>query len=126
MSDRKANSELGSLSNLPALDEMQHWTRSLGQAQQILLEYAAGAMTSQKPIEAAQTATQSALTAAPLMFQPELLAKVQSDFAKESIALWQRFLDADPSNNAAPDGSPAARKDRRHRRNRFLKAIWPF
>ena len=113
MSDRKANSDAGSLSTLPALDEMQHWTRSIGQAQQLLMEYAAGAITNPKPIEVAQTATQSALTSAPLMFQPELLAKVQSDFAKESIALWQRFLDADPSNNAAPEGSPAARKDRR-------------
>lgn len=113
VSDGIVKSETGPLPALPTLDDMQHWTRSIGQAQQLLLEYAAGAMTSQKPLEAAQTATQSALTSAPLMFQPELLARVQSDFAKESIALWQRFLDADPSNNAPPESSPAARKDRR-------------
>jgi polyhydroxyalkanoate synthase len=114
MSETIAKSEPGPLGSLPTLDDMQHWTRSIGQAQQLLMEYAAGAMTSQKPIEAAQSATQSALSAAPpLMFRPELLAQVQSDFAKESIALWQRFLDTDPANNAAPEGSPAARKDRR-------------
>ncbi|MCC6482480.1 MAG: class I poly(R)-hydroxyalkanoic acid synthase [Sphingomonadaceae bacterium] len=98
---------------LPTLQDLQHWTRTLGQAQQMLLEYASGALTSEQPLHALQTAAQSALSAAPTLFQPELLAQVQADFTKESIALWQRFLDVDPDNNSPPDTSPAARKDRR-------------
>ena len=78
---------------LPTLQDLQHWTRTLGQAQQMLLEYASGALTSEQPLGALQTAAQSALSAAPTLFQPELLAQVQADFTKESIALWQRFLD---------------------------------
>jgi polyhydroxyalkanoate synthase len=98
---------------LPSLEDMQRWTRSIGQAQQLLLEYAAGAMTDQQPLAAAQTALQSALTQPSLFFHPELLAQVQSDFAKESIALWQRFLQGSAVKNAAPEGSSGVRKDRR-------------
>ncbi len=98
---------------MPSLEDMQQWTRSIGQAQQMLLEYAAGAITDEQSLDTVQTAARSAFATPPLFFQPELLARVQSDFAKESIALWQRFLDGDPNNNAAPANSPAARKDRR-------------
>jgi len=98
---------------LPSLEDMQRWTRSIGQAQQLLLEYAAGAMTDQQPLAAAQTALQSALTQPSLFFHPELLAQVQSDFAKESIALWQRFLQGPAGKDAAPEGSSGVRKDRR-------------
>lgn len=89
---------------------MQHWTRSIGQAQQLLMEYATGAMTSEGPLIATQSAAQTAIASTPLFFHPELLAEVQSDFAKESIALWQRFLDGNPANDAASANSPAARK----------------
>lgn len=98
---------------IPSLEDMQHWTRSIGQAQQLLMEYATGAMTSDGPLIATQTAAQTAIASTPLFFRPELLAEVQNDFAKESIALWQRFLDGNPANDAVPANSPLARKDRR-------------
>tara|TARA_R110000782_G_scaffold268047_2_gene364043 strand:- start:25073 stop:26848 length:1776 start_codon:yes stop_codon:yes gene_type:complete len=93
----------------PTLEQMQQWTQSIGQAQQLLLEHAAG-LVAKAEIKPELTA---AAPAVPSLFKPELLAEVQADFAKESMALWQRFLDADPGNNAAPTDSPAARKDRR-------------
>lgn len=113
MPDKEDKAGVALPMTMPSLEDMQQWTRSIGQAQQMLLEYAAGAITNDQPLAAAQTAAQSAIASSSLFFQPELLAQVQSDFAKESIALWQRFLDGDPDNNAAPAGSPAARKDRR-------------
>ncbi|MGD9811078.1 MAG: PHA/PHB synthase family protein [Sphingobium sp.] len=95
---------------VPSLEQMQQWTRTIGQAQQLLLEHAAVMMARRDLPTGMAVAAPSVM---PALFQPELLAQVQSDFTKESIALWQRFLDADPDNNAAPIGSPAARKDRR-------------
>ena len=106
----KIGSELSALPSFePTLDQMQQWTRSIGQAQQMLLEHAAGQMA--KAEKSAGIAP--AQTAFALPFNPDLLTQVQADFAKESMALWQRFLDADPANNAAPASSRAARKDRR-------------
>lgn len=93
----------------PSLDQMQQWTHTIGQAQQLLLEHAAG--LSQKAKQGLENPTKP--PALPLPFNPELLAEVQSDFIKESMSLWQRFLDMDPDTNAAPEDSPAARKDRR-------------
>lgn len=101
--------------SLPSLEDMQQWTRSIGQAQQILLEHAAG-LVERSDMSAVPVARPGTT---PTFFQPELLAQVQSDFAKESLALWQRFLDGDPTNNSAPANSPAARKDRR-----FADAQW--
>ncbi len=100
---------------VPTLEQMQQWTRSIGQAQQLLLEHAAGLATGQKqaPLTLPLSGGASVPAAPAFPFNPELIASVQADFAKEAMALWSRFLDADPGNNAAPAGSPAARKDRR-------------
>lgn len=119
MPDMEDKSGLALPMTMPSLEDMQHWTRSIGQAQQLLMEYATGAMTSEGPLIATQSAAQTAIASTPLFFHPELLAEVQSDFAKESIALWQRFLDGNPANDAASANSPAARKDRR-----FADAKW--
>jgi polyhydroxyalkanoate synthase subunit PhaC len=94
---------------VPSLEQMQQWTNSIGQAQQLLLEHAVGAVV-RAEVKPDAMSTPSALS---LPFKPELLAQVQADFVKESMALWQRFLDIDPVNNAAPLDSPAALKDRR-------------
>lgn len=84
---------------LPTLEDMQQWTQVIGRAQQLMLEQA------------------SSMTGHPPLFDPHLLARIQTEFADEGLALWRRFLDAggllrdDPA--PAPAGSPAARKDRR-------------
>lgn len=85
--------------HLPTLEQMQQWTQVIGRTQQLMLEQAAGA------------------TGRVLPFDPETVARIQSGFADEGLALWQRFLDSggllrdEPA--PAPAESPAARKDRR-------------
>lgn len=85
--------------HLPTLQEMQQWTQVLGRAQQLLLEQAAGA------------------TGWTLPFDPAALSRIQSSFADEGLALWQRFLDSGgllrDQPQPPPPGSPAAVKDRR-------------
>ncbi|AEG49656.1 poly(R)-hydroxyalkanoic acid synthase, class I [Sphingobium chlorophenolicum L-1] len=84
---------------LPTLADMQQWTQVLGRAQQLLLEQAAGA------------------TGRTLPFDPEAVSRIQTSFADEGLALWQRFLDSGgllrDHPEPAPSGSPAAVKDRR-------------
>lgn len=84
---------------LPTLEEMQQWTQVLGRAQQLMLEQAAGS------------------TGHALPFDPALVARIQTSFADEGLALWQRFLDAGgllrERPDPAPETSPAAAKDRR-------------
>ncbi|EZP73508.1 Poly(R)-hydroxyalkanoic acid synthase [Sphingomonas paucimobilis] len=85
--------------HLPTLEQMQQWTQVLGRAQQLLLEQAAGA------------------TGRALPFDAEAVARIQTGFADEGLALWQRFLDAGgmlrDKPEPPPPGSPAAVKDRR-------------
>lgn len=84
---------------LPTLEEMQQWTQVLGRAQQLMLEQAAGS------------------TGQALPFDPALVARIQTSFADEGLALWQRFLDAGgllrERPDPAPATSPAASRDRR-------------
>ncbi len=85
--------------HLPTLQQMQQWTDVIGRAQQLMLEQAAGA------------------TGRVLPFDPETVARIQTSFADEGLALWQRFLDSGgllrDQPDPAPAESPAARKDRR-------------
>lgn len=99
-----------SLENMPSLEQMQQWTRSLGQAQQLLLEYAAGQMSKGGAIPHGVGAAPAEMRT---FFQPETLAQVQSDFAKESMALWQRFLDSSSAAGTSTPNGGAGRKDRR-------------
>ncbi|HEX7743391.1 MAG TPA: class I poly(R)-hydroxyalkanoic acid synthase, partial [Sphingobium sp.] len=62
--------------HLPTLEQMQQWTQVLGQAQQLMLEQAAGA------------------TGRALPFDPEAVSHIQTSFANEGLALWQRFLNS--------------------------------
>jgi len=84
---------------LPSLELMQQWTQVIGRAQQLMLEQAAGA------------------TGRALPFDPQSVARIQSRFADEGLALWQRFLDSGgllrEASEPPPADSPAARKDRR-------------
>ncbi|MEC3909945.1 class I poly(R)-hydroxyalkanoic acid synthase [Sphingobium sp. CR2-8] len=85
--------------HIPTLQQMQQWTQVIGRAQQLMLEQAAGA------------------TGRVLPFDPEIVARIQTSFADEGLALWQRFLDSGgllrDQPDPAPADSPAARKDRR-------------
>ena len=85
--------------HLPTLEQMQQWTEVMGRAQQLLLEQAAGA------------------TGRALPFDADAVARIQTGFANEGLALWQRFLDSGGMLREQPEppppGSPAARKDRR-------------
>lgn len=84
---------------LPTLEEMQQWTQVLGRTQQLMLEQAAGAVGRVLP------------------FDSETVSRIQSSFADEGLALWQRFLDSGGMLREqpvpAPENSPAAAKDRR-------------
>lgn len=84
---------------LPTLSEMQQWTQVIGRAQQLMLEQAAGIAGQTPP------------------FDPAIVARIQSSFADEGLALWQRFLNSGgllrDRPEPAPADSPAARKDRR-------------
>ncbi|WP_420143300.1 PHA/PHB synthase family protein [Sphingobium sp.] len=85
--------------HLPTLEQMQQWTDVIGRAQQLMLEQAAG------------------VTGHALPFDPETVARIQTSFADEGLALWQRFMDSGgllrDRPDPAPADSPAARKDRR-------------
>lgn len=107
MSDQRRKDDLPLTSQFPSLDQMQQWTRSLGQAQQLLLEYAADHIGK----AAAAPVPGHAAPFVPGFVSAERMAQVQADFAKESMDLWQRFLDG--GGNGVSPKSPAARKDRR-------------
>lgn len=85
--------------HLPTLEDMQQWTQVIGRAQQLMLE------------QAAEMSGQA------LPFDPAIVTRIQTGFADEGLALWQRFLDSGgllrERPEPAPAGSPAARKDRR-------------
>lgn len=84
---------------LPTLGEMQQWTNVIGRAQQLLMEHAAGVAGHSLPFDA------------------EAIAGIQTSFADEGLALWQRFIDSGGLLREAPapppSDSPAARRDRR-------------
>jgi polyhydroxyalkanoate synthase subunit PhaC len=88
----------------PTLEEIQHWTGVMGRAQQLILEYAAK-QAAQMPAAAPKLPDFSALWTNPqsMTFDTDKLADAQADFWKESLTLWQRFLD--------PGSVPAARGD---------------
>lgn len=90
------------LNPVPSLEEMQHWTRVLGQAQQMLLEYQARQM-------AKAQGSEPPAVAAPLPYDPEAAGRIQSEFWSEGTDLWQRFLNSGGK-------SPLAAKADRDRR----------
>lgn len=73
-------------SPVPALEQMQHWTRIVGQAQQLILEYSARQMAKAEPDKAPTSFTPP--------IDPEAAGKIQAEFWSDGVALWQRFLDS--------------------------------
>jgi polyhydroxyalkanoate synthase len=100
----------------PTLDEMQHWTGVIGRAQQLMLEYAA--TQASKAPTSFSLPDLSKLMSAPqpigVGFDPVRLADAQADFWKDSLMLWQRFLD--------PVAAPAA--DATQLDRRFAAPQW--
>lgn len=103
------NNRGGSLP-IPTLDQMQQWTRVVGQAQQMILESAAKTMARPAPPTGSHKV---------LPYNPETVAEIQAGFVTEGTALWRRFLDSGSKPMAAPVGSPAAQKDRRFADSRW-------
>ncbi|HLY90962.1 MAG TPA: class I poly(R)-hydroxyalkanoic acid synthase [Acetobacteraceae bacterium] len=91
----------------PTLDELQHWTGVMGRAQQMILDYAA--RQSLRPAEQPPLPDLAKLLSPPMHFgiDTQALMDAQADFWKDSLTLWQRFL-----NPAAATPSDAA-EDRR-------------
>ena len=87
----------------PTLEEIQHWTGVMGRAQQLILEYAAK-QAAHMPSAATKLPDFSALWTNPqsFSFDTDKLAEAQADFWKDSLTLWQRFLD--PTTAPPPKG----------------------
>jgi polyhydroxyalkanoate synthase len=94
---------------LPTLEELQHWTGVVGRAQQIMLDHVA--RQAAKPDAATSLPDFSSLFTAPPAFRfgfdTQALADAQADLWKDSLSLWQRFL------NPEEHAQPAAGDDRR-------------
>ncbi|MBB4152374.1 polyhydroxyalkanoate synthase [Sphingomonas jinjuensis] len=90
----------------PSLAELQHWTWVMGRAQQMMMEAGLAAM---------KDAPTSAFTSP--FVDPAAMTRV-TDFWRDSLTLWQRFLD--PANAPAAAEEPAAHA----RDKRFKAAAW--
>ena len=90
----------------PRLEDIQYWTGVIGEAQQMMLEAIAEAQG--RP---------GALDAATLFGDPERIAAAQAEFWRDSVQLWQHFLD--PAKGPA---SPVA--DKAARDKRFAAPQW--
>ena len=97
----------------PTLDELQHWTGVMGRAQQMMLEYATHQATG--PGGQPLFPDLAKLFAPPpsLRFgvDAQALADAHADFWKDSLTLWQRFLNPEAALDADSPGEPA--EDRR-------------
>ncbi len=103
----------------PTLDELQHWTGVMGRAQQMILEYAAR--------QGAEPGGQQLMPDLAKLFAPppslrfgldtQALADAHADFWKDSLTLWQRFLNP---TAAIDSDAPAEPTDDR----RFAASQW--
>jgi polyhydroxyalkanoate synthase subunit PhaC len=95
---------------MASLEEMQHWTGVIGRAQQMILEHTTDAVLSASE----QSAEPPAL--APMLFgDPVKIAQAQTDFWKDSLAMWQHFL---------KPAEPCAQAERADRDRRFAAPQW--
>ncbi|GGE84301.1 class I poly(R)-hydroxyalkanoic acid synthase [Sphingomonas prati] len=88
----------------PSLEDIQHWTGIVGQAQQQMMEHMAGALTA-----AADTAPAKTFP----MQDPAVFLRAQAEFWQDSMALWQRFLTPATPAPAAEASPPPKTGDRR-------------
>jgi poly[(R)-3-hydroxyalkanoate] polymerase subunit PhaC len=113
--------------DLPSLEDMQHWTAVLGRAQQMMLEHSAKQMqraAENNPKALSETAMPSA-EQLPAMFaglssmtlNPERLVQAQSDFWEDSVKLWTRFLNPG-------DGEQEGEEAPKSRDRRFSAPQW--
>ena len=90
---------------VPSLEDMQHWTGVIGQAQQMMLEQVS------ETLNAAQQESGKA-TASPALFgSPAKLGEAQAEFWADSLKLWQRFLN--PPSEGGSAAESAVDRDRR-------------
>ena len=95
------------------LEELQHWTGVIGQAQQMMLEHGVAQL-----LGAQGQGDSSAPSLADAWLGGSMqLVRAQSDFLADSMQLWQRFLD--PAKTPELPASAAASRDRR-----FAAAQW--
>ncbi len=108
-SKESANADkLDPLGFQPTLDELQHWTGVMGRAQQLLLEYGARKAT-QASMPTMPDLSRLMTGAGPMHFgiDTQALIDAQADFWKDSLSLWQRFLNPE---SAAPAGHDEDRR----------------
>jgi polyhydroxyalkanoate synthase len=89
---------------LPTLDQMQHWTRILGQAQQLILE---------------RTSEMMERPAANVHPNMERIVEIQADMASKGLAIWERFLVQASGQGEGSAAPTAADRDRR-----FADPLW--
>jgi polyhydroxyalkanoate synthase subunit PhaC len=98
---------------MPGLAQLQHWTRIIGQAQQLIMEKA----TALPAMPGSLPSVFPSLPHADL----ERIAAIQADAARDGMAIWQRFLagmgapgmtEAD-SADLPPEPEATTRRDRR-------------
>ena len=86
---------------MPTLEELQHWTGVIGRAQQLILEHLAH--------QAVHPTLPSKMPDFAKLFMPlsfgfdtQALLAAQTNFWKDSLSLWQRFLDPVVPSLGAP------------------------
>lgn len=90
----------------PALAQLQHWTRILGLAQQLILE------RSSQMVD--QTAGPHAFDPPPyLAHNAERIAEIQADMASKGLAIWERFLTQASGQAGEEEALTPADRDRR-------------
>ena len=82
---------------MPSLEDVQHWTGLIGQAQQMMMEHVAETM--------ANGSAEMTLPPLPVpMFaDPEKLADQQSELIKSSLGLFGKMIEGQPGASAAQD-----------------------
>jgi polyhydroxyalkanoate synthase len=98
--------DFGAAIQNPTLEQMQQWTLTIGQAQQLILEHAAKAMSRGGPPVAGLSAEEIGQSLSPLPFKMETITAIQSEFMGEGLALWQRFLESGGLMRAPGDAAP--------------------
>lgn len=92
--------------DMPALDQMQHWTRVLGQAQQMILERTSHMME----LDALAHVLEAPAGVSPNV---ERIAEIQADMASKGLAIWERFFAQASGQTEAAAAPSAADRDRR-------------
>jgi polyhydroxyalkanoate synthase subunit PhaC len=83
--------------DLPSLEDVQHWTGVIGQAQQMLMEHMAETMA------VAPDELRLPPVPSPLFADPEKLADQQGDLIRASLGLFAELLEGKPGSEAARD-----------------------